>query len=348
MAFNPGVYDRSGEIRGAGMLGAMQIISQGMGQVKQVREENKKLDAENKALELLTKSTAGKVGLPPELVEQLTVSNGDESPRAKNARLKTALTGVLSQAQLDEEQAKRALINAQVAQIGAAQSRDSRNEAAARAAVAARPVTLPDPSAVGGAFNSGTPIPAATGGDVPEGDEMMRRYLAAGGNDPRHAEMLVAAAKPKKQDRRLETITLKDEQGNPVNFAWDGASAPQRIGREARETKPLSGPGKLLQDAKTLEAAGDATSAKLLRDIASKQAEDKPMDITAFVISGGKPEEYRDYVSQFRAARGGANGAPAPAGPANLQGADKAAYEWAKANPKDRRSAEILKRLGVN
>src|SRR5688500_15697302 len=101
MPYAPGVVDRSGEHIGAGYIGLANTFSQGMNALKQRKDENKQLESENKALELVAKSTAGKVGLPPEMVEQLTLSSPDETPKARNARLKTTLAGVLQQSELD-------------------------------------------------------------------------------------------------------------------------------------------------------------------------------------------------------------------------------------------------------
>lgn len=307
MPYAPGVTDISGQLQAQGILGAMQNFSKGLEAYKQKQEENKALESENKALELIAKSTAGKVGLPPEMIDQALLSSPDESPRAKNARLKTMTHGILTQAKLDDEQAQRALIIAQTGQIGASQARDQRNQTAARTAVSPI-VEAADPrprTAEEGLYVMQDPniTPPPTSRD-PTADEAMRRYLAAGGNDRTQADMIIAAAKPQKTERKLETITLKDEQGNPVSFAWDGASAPQRISaKPAAPEKPMSSAGKLLSDAKTLETAGDTENAKLLRTIAAKQGEDKPMDITAFLISGGEASKYRDYVDQFRADR---------------------------------------------
>jgi hypothetical protein len=357
MPYNPGISDQSGQFLGQGILGAFNNFSRGMERYQQRQEENKQLESENKALELLTKTTAGKVGLPPEMVDQLTVGNPDESPRAKNARLKTTLTGVLSQAQLEEEQMKRRrmqaqmeedqmkrrVMQAQMDQIAAAQTRDQRNLAAAQGAVAPQ-MALPSPAAVGAAFNGGAPVPQAAM-QVPEGDEAVRRYIAAGGNDPTQARMLMDAAKPQKTARELQTITVKDEAGNPVSFVWDGASAPQRIGQPKATVKPLSAPGKLLADADALEKQGDKDNAKLLRDIAAKQGEDKPMTLTDYLISGGSPETFKDYVESFKT-RGGA-AAPAAGVRAALSAVDQQALDWANAHPRDPRAAKIKAKLGI-
>ncbi len=142
-----------------------------------------------------------------------------------------------------------------------------------------------------------------TEGDEATGAEVLRRYLAAGGDGTGGMGQLVAAAaKPPKEKRELQTITLKDDEGKPVTFAWDGASAPQRISKERLPEKPQSGAGKLLEDAARLEASGDVENGKMLRAIAAKQAEDKPLDPIAYAMTGGKLEDYASYAAAFKKA----------------------------------------------
>ena len=58
-------------------------------------------------------------------------------------------------------------------------------------------------------------------------------YRAAGGTNPSTMAQL-----HRETPRSLQTITLKDEQGVEHSFAWDGASAPQRIA--PKPVKPTS------------------------------------------------------------------------------------------------------------
>lgn len=175
MPYAPGVVDRRGELMGAGILSAAQSLSAGIQGYKAKVDENKQLEGQNKALETLLKPTAETAGLPPEMIDHLIAKDPDETPRARNARLSSALQGVMTDQQMQGEKLRM-------------QQEQERLAAAARdrnAAIAAMaPTANPSYGAEGGyVLRPGAPnAPAAT--VAPDYNDAVARYLAAGGTNP--------------------------------------------------------------------------------------------------------------------------------------------------------------------
>lgn len=368
MPYAPGVTDISGQLYAQGILGAMQNLSMGLERARQRNDEAKKLESENKALKLLAENYAQSVGLPPEMVQQMTASSATESPAQVNARLKQATTGILQQHQLNAEKARReaevaklaieqgnldvhrgnlAAVQQQVELAKRAQDRQDeiarRNQAAAAGALA--PV-LPSNAAVEGAFAGGMPVPGAA---EPDGQEAMRRYLSAGGNDPQQSRMLIDAAKPRKgagfatADEALGALPA-GTQGQ-VMMNSEGRWVAQGSTRDGG-TEQIKVGDRTLTYHKDSKKYFDAESGKPVQF--GQEYTPRPPDP---LMKAMDPELYQaqreEYLRYVKAGGGGRAEAPAGAKAAQLTGKDKEAYAWAKANPTDPRAKQILTRLGL-
>lgn len=291
-SYNPGVQDVSGQLFAQGLAQAGDAIAKGITDYREKQKQKAQADA---AVNWLKRNgQAFGLDVDPTDDGELQAAVKAAGGGSQAIQMISALT--TAKQSRDLQAAQVAAANAQAQDRMLRITQDQRNVDAARQA--ASPIA-PDPTA-GQPADPNAPPPAPRD---PTGEEMIRRYLQAGGEpNAGTAHMLMAAAKPQAQPQ-LQTIVLQDENGKPVTFAWDGRSAPQRIttkdAKDVTQTMLIGGkqytvgPGNKYFDEKGAPVEFGA---------------EKPMTATDWIISGQKPEDYKKYRDAFASAT-----APAPA-----------------------------------
>jgi hypothetical protein len=111
MPYNPGVYDRSGEIMGNAYANMGNIIGGTLTAYSQKREQNKLFDSKSKSVEALIKSHADDFGLSKEQLDAYLSKDPGETPQARYERL----SGLIDNAVVSQKMKQFAAANQKMA-----------------------------------------------------------------------------------------------------------------------------------------------------------------------------------------------------------------------------------------
>lgn len=276
MPYAPTVNDRSGEILGGSINNSLGMLLQGAAGAKQRHDENKTLDAENKALVPSIKAMATQAGMTPEMVEQMVGPNPDLSPKAYNARLKATLSGIGAQVQMESQKQQQAIMQMQMRDAEAKRAQEEKNRALMQS-IMNPPAQVPSADAMGEAFRSGAPVPSMIRPAPPGQAEALRAYFGGGGNDPRDVQGIAMLGELEGAGRswKPEVVNL----GDGVKALMTSPKSATQI--DLKEAAGPSSPmGKLLQDLKGARDRGDTEQAELLLASAKKDATPSGMALT--------------------------------------------------------------------
>jgi hypothetical protein len=285
-SYNPGVVDQRGAYMAQGISQAAQAISSGITAYRQKVEDKQQEDA---AIEWMTKNGA-KYGIN-------TLDEKEMKAAVKAAGGGKQAIQMISALQQQEQETK--LREAQMQEIQATQAARTQRAKASAAAQAQvqfqRPRTLAE-----GAYVYNQANQSVTDQRDPTPDEAVMQYMKAGGDAPgaedlsqayQHLQALKDSGKPFQPslvDLGNGVSAMTTSKGSAVPIT-KGATKPTTQSMNVGGRNLTVGPGN-----KYFDEQGQPV------DFGSE----KPMSATDWIISGQKPEGYKDYRDKFAVATG--------------------------------------------
>jgi hypothetical protein len=247
MAYNPGNQDISGQLLARGIEGFANNFQQAREAQRRREEEEKKrkeeidaILAQNKALETVLK---GRPDVDPAEIDQLLAPSPDESPRARNVRLRTVSDGLGARAQAERDALQRQQIEQQMMmqrQQAEMQQAAALREESQRARMRQIYGGQPDPREIAAILQTGGRFEDTGPGTPPSDPQSAMRAMIAAGIDPRVATAAAAAsAGPPRQfvprivdvGGGMRALMTSDNSAVPVRDEKPEAAKPTELGQ---------------------------------------------------------------------------------------------------------------------